>query len=134
VGSERPAGRDSDSWWSLEVPRVRGACARSANRPLGEAGAALRRYAAHIADDEVTLEGGDRRGQPVPFSAMTHVGAGKYVLHDKAGVYRHDEESAADFRDGQRLAVLEPSEPEPSGRHVRLVDGGSGELAPPAPE
>jgi hypothetical protein len=58
--------------------------------------------------EEVILEGGDRHGQPVPLEAMTHEGVGKYVLHDQHGVYRHDEEAFADFRDGQRVAVFEP--------------------------
>jgi hypothetical protein len=59
-------------------------------------------------DDEVILEGGDRHGQLVPQSAMTHEGVGKYVLHEELGAYRHDEESPADFRNGQPVAEFEP--------------------------
>jgi hypothetical protein len=81
---------------------------------------ALPRYGALVADDEVILEGGERHGQPVPLAALTHEGVGKYVLHDRHGAYRHDEEALSDFRNGQRVAVFEPSLP---GRHVRLVDG-----------
>lgn len=66
-------------------------------------------YASHMSEEEVILEGGDRDGQSLPMSAMTHDGVGQYVLHDRAGVYRHDEESIADFRNGQRVAVFEPS-------------------------
>jgi hypothetical protein len=40
---------------------------------------------------------------------MTHDGIGKYVLADDHGIYRHDEESPADFRDGQPVAVFEPA-------------------------
>jgi hypothetical protein len=64
-----------------------------------------------MADDDVVLEGGPREGQSVPLSAMTHDGVGKHVLADPAGVYRHDEEAVADFRDGQRVAVFEPFVP-----------------------
>jgi hypothetical protein len=60
-------------------------------------------------DADVMLEGGDRDGHRIPLSTMTPDGAGKYVLNDAAGVYRHDEESLADFREGQRVAVFEPS-------------------------
>jgi hypothetical protein len=59
--------------------------------------------------DDVLLEGGERDSQLVALSAMTHDGAGKYVLTDPTGVYRHDEEALADFRNGQRVAVFEPS-------------------------
>jgi hypothetical protein len=62
-----------------------------------------------MADDEVMLEGGDRHGQPVALEAMTHDGVSKYALRSTDGVYRHDEESLADFRDGQRVAVFEPT-------------------------
>jgi hypothetical protein len=82
-----------------------------------------RRYDAHVSDEDVILEGGDRDGQPVPFSAMTHDGAGTYVLHDNAGIYRHDEESLADFRNSQRIAIFEPSEPDPPPK-LRLLEGG----------
>lgn len=61
-----------------------------------------------MADEEVILEGGQRHGQPVPLSAMTRDGVGKYLLHDQFGVYRHDEEAVAYFRDGERVAVFEP--------------------------
>jgi hypothetical protein len=57
----------------------------------------------------VLLEGGERDGQLVVLSAMTHDGAGKYVLTVATGLYRHHEETLADFRDGQRVAVFEPS-------------------------
>ncbi len=45
----------------------------------------------------------------VPLSAMSHDGFGKYILRDQLGIYLHDEESASDFRDGQRIAVFEPA-------------------------
>lgn len=64
-----------------------------------------------MAEEEVILEGGDRDGQPVPFSAMSHEGVAVYVLHDRLGIYRHNDESPADFKDGQRVAVFEPSVP-----------------------
>jgi hypothetical protein len=62
-----------------------------------------------VSKNEVILEGGDRHGQPVPLEAMSGDGLVKFVLHDKAGVYRHDEESPADFRAGQRVATFEPN-------------------------
>jgi hypothetical protein len=61
--------------------------------------------------DEVILDGGRRDGLAVPLSAMTRDGISKYVLQDDFGVYRHDEESLADFRDEQRVAVFEPFVP-----------------------
>jgi hypothetical protein len=41
-------------------------------------------------------------------SAMSHDGVSMYVLHDRTGIYRHDEESSASFRDGHRVALFEP--------------------------
>jgi hypothetical protein len=67
-----------------------------------------------LVSEDVILEGGDHDGQPVPIETMTHEGAGRYVLQDSAGAYRHNDESPADFRKGQRIAVFEPSEVEPS--------------------
>lgn len=60
-------------------------------------------------DDGVLLEGGERDGDLVLLSAMRHTGVGTFELEVVSGVYRHDEEAAADFRDGDRVAVFEPS-------------------------
>jgi hypothetical protein len=60
-------------------------------------------------DDDVTLEGGDRNGQRVPLSAMTQASVSTFELHDPSGVYRHDQESLADFRGSQRVAVFVPN-------------------------
>lgn len=43
---------------------------------------------------------------------MTYEGVGKYILQDQFGVYRHDEETLADFRNGQQVAVFEPFVPD----------------------
>lgn len=96
IGGPGPTiARGSRRWTSIEA--VGGRSVRTGG------------YGAVISDDDVILEGGERHGQPVSLSAMTGDGAGKYVLHDKFGVYRHDEQSPADFRNGQRIAVFEPA-------------------------
>jgi hypothetical protein len=64
-----------------------------------------------VTDDEVILEGGDRHGQPIKLSEMTHDGVGLYALRDWHDVYPYNEESFADFSSGRRVAVFEPALP-----------------------